>query len=277
MIAFIKHIFKLQFLAILVAILIGVYYPHILELFRKQVLQYDEKIVDVHYESAEKIQQTEVGQLFTKEELAKYNGENDKPIYLALLGRVYDVSKGAKHYGPGCSYSYFAGRDASVSFITGEFENFVEEEADDVLSLKSSDLLSLHNWQNFYEKDYIFKGKLIGRFYDNQGEPTKYYLKYLALLEQAQDANAASKELRVKYPDCNIEWSKEKGSHVWCTVNSGGKERDWVGYPRKLFQVGSDNFRCACLRKEDLDTTEVMLKPYDDCDPLAHECYYHVD
>ncbi|KAM7348163.1 neuferricin homolog [Cochliomyia hominivorax] len=277
MIAFIKHIFKLQFLLILLAILAGVFYPQILELFREQVLPFSEKNVDVSYETAEKLVQNEASQLFTKEELSKFNGENNKPIYLAILGRVYDVSKGVKHYGPGCSYSYFAGRDASVSFITGEFENYVEEEADDVLSLKPSELLSLANWQNFYEKDYIYKGKLIGRFYDHLGEPTTYYYKYLALLEQAEDAKAASEELKLKYPDCNIEWSKEKGSHVWCTLNSGGKERDWVGYPRKLFQVGSDNFRCACLRKEDLETTEVMIKPYDDCDPFAHECYYHVD
>ncbi|XP_065365111.1 neuferricin homolog [Calliphora vicina] len=277
MIAFIKHIFKLQFLLIIVAILAGVYYPEIMEVLRNQVLPFGEKTVDVRYESAEKLLKTEDVKLFTKEELATFNGENEMPIYLSLLGRVYDVSKGAKHYGPGCSYSYFAARDASVSFITGEFENFIEEEADDVLSLKPAQMLSLANWQNFYESDYVFKGKLIGRFYDANGEPTKYYHKYLALLEQAQDAKAASEELRLKYPDCNIEWSKDKGSHVWCTLNSGGKERDWVGYPRKLFQVGSDNFRCACLRKEDLETTEVMVKPYDDCEIFAHECYYHVD
>ncbi|XP_023302535.2 neuferricin homolog [Lucilia cuprina] len=274
MIAFIKHIFKLQFLLIIVAILAGVYYPEILNILKTYILPFGSDKIEVHYESAEKLKDIK---LFTKAELAKFNGENETPIYLSLLGRVYDVSKGSKHYGPGCSYSYFAGRDASVSFITGEFETFVEEEADDVLTLKPSELLSLANWQKFYDSDYVYKGKLIGRFYDDNGEPTKYYHKYLALLEQAQDAKAAGEELRLKYPDCNIEWSKEKGSHVWCTLNSGGKERDWVGYPRKLFQVGSDNFRCACLRKEDLDTTEVMVKPYDNCDTFAHECYYHVD
>lgn len=274
MIAFIKHIFKLQFLLIMMAILAGVYYPQIMKVINEQVLHFGQKSVDVHHESAEKLVQNK---LFTKEELSKFKGENDSPIYLALLGRVYDVSKSVQHYGPGCSYSFFAGRDASVSFITGEFENFDAEKADDVLSLKSSELLGLANWQKFYESDYIFMGKLIGRFYDAQGEPTKYYYKYVALLEQEQNAKTASEQLRVKYPDCNIEWSKEKGSHVWCTKNSGGKQRNWVGYPRKLFQVGSNNFRCACLREEDFDTTEVMVKTYDDCDKLAYECYYHVD
>lgn len=277
MIAFLKHVFKLQFLLIIVAILVGVYYQQIIEVLKEQVLFFDGETVDVNFGSGQEKLTSNEGKLFTKNELAMFKGDNEGPVYLAILGRVYDVSKGIKHYGPGCAYSYFAGRDASVSFITGEFEVFVEDEADDVLSLKPSDLLSLSNWQKFYEKDYIYKGKLVGRFYDEQGQPTKYYHKYLALLEQAQDAKTASEELRLKYPDCNIEWSKEKGSHVWCTLNSGGIERSWVGYPRKLFQVGSDNFRCACLRKEDLETTEVMIKPYDNCEPYSNNCYYHVD
>jgi predicted heme/steroid binding protein len=31
-------------------------------------------------------------QTFTKEELAKYNGKNGKPIYIAHKGKVYDVT-----------------------------------------------------------------------------------------------------------------------------------------------------------------------------------------
>ena len=31
-------------------------------------------------------------QTFTKEELAKYNGKNGKPIYVAHKGKVYDVT-----------------------------------------------------------------------------------------------------------------------------------------------------------------------------------------
>lgn len=48
--------------------------------------------------------------LFTARELAKYNGEGDHGLYLGLLGRVYDVEKGRKHYGPGGGYHFFAGK-----------------------------------------------------------------------------------------------------------------------------------------------------------------------
>ena len=34
-------------------------------------------------------------QVFTKEELAKFNGKDGKPIYIAHKGKVYDVSKSA--------------------------------------------------------------------------------------------------------------------------------------------------------------------------------------
>jgi hypothetical protein len=40
-----------------------------------------------------------------------------------ILGSVYDVSSGAKHYKPGGSYHFFLGKDASRAFVTGDFVN----------------------------------------------------------------------------------------------------------------------------------------------------------
>lgn len=48
--------------------------------------------------------------VFTANELAQYKGDKgSKGLLLALLGRVFDVSKGAKHYGPNGGYHFFAG------------------------------------------------------------------------------------------------------------------------------------------------------------------------
>jgi hypothetical protein len=46
--------------------------------------------------------------LFTKEELKKHTGGSNG-LYLAILGKVYDVGKGEKFYGPSGSYHFFTG------------------------------------------------------------------------------------------------------------------------------------------------------------------------
>ena len=58
----------------------------------------------------------------TLDELAQYDGADpNAPVYLSINGSVYDVSAGRHIYGPGGSYHYFAGVDASRGFVTGCF------------------------------------------------------------------------------------------------------------------------------------------------------------
>ncbi|KAI9737605.1 MAG: hypothetical protein M1818_005609 [Claussenomyces sp. TS43310] len=61
--------------------------------------------------------------LLTDEQLAQYDGSDPKkPIYLAVNGTIFDVSSGRKFYGPGGSYSFFAGADATRGFVTSCFD-----------------------------------------------------------------------------------------------------------------------------------------------------------
>ncbi|KHO01860.1 Cytochrome b5 [Metarhizium album ARSEF 1941] len=58
----------------------------------------------------------------TERELLAYDGSDAaKPLYLAINGTIYDVSSNRRMYGPGGSYSVFAGRDAARGFVTGCF------------------------------------------------------------------------------------------------------------------------------------------------------------
>lgn len=48
--------------------------------------------------------------MFTISSLSEFNGKNSPKLYLSIMGLVFDVSKGVKHYGPGSSYHFFVGR-----------------------------------------------------------------------------------------------------------------------------------------------------------------------
>ncbi|KAF2673669.1 cytochrome b5 [Microthyrium microscopicum] len=62
--------------------------------------------------------------VLTDAELLAFDGSDiNKPIYVGLNGSIYDVSSNRGTYGPGGSYSFFAGRDAARGFITGCFKD----------------------------------------------------------------------------------------------------------------------------------------------------------
>ncbi|KAI9655706.1 MAG: hypothetical protein M1829_000618 [Trizodia sp. TS-e1964] len=59
----------------------------------------------------------------TDQELGQFDGTNPKlPIYVAVNGSIFDVSASRHTYGPGGSYHFFAGKDATRAFVTGCFQ-----------------------------------------------------------------------------------------------------------------------------------------------------------
>jgi len=99
-----------------------------------------------------------VPKIFSKEELIKYDGSDPQlPIYLAIMGKVFDVTDGRKHYAPGGGYSYFAGRDASRSFVNGCFTMDCPDGYD---GLNEEQLKGVQDWVDFYDKHakYFFVG-----------------------------------------------------------------------------------------------------------------------
>ena len=100
-------------------------------------------------------------------------GQDGGEIWLAIMGEVYDVSAGSEYYGHGSGgYSFFAGKDASVSFVSGKFnEEGLRKNFDE---LEVSEIRGIESWRLFYKQHetYKFKGLLVGELYDFEGKPT---------------------------------------------------------------------------------------------------------
>ncbi|XP_027704605.1 neuferricin [Vombatus ursinus] len=147
-------------------------------------------------------------------------------------------------------------------------------------------MLILQDWLWFYEKNYVFVGKLIGRFYEENGDPTPALLLAEATVAQGVSARATENQQRQQFPACNSEWSSGSPGRFWCSQQSGGVSRDWTGVPRKLYQPGGKKPRCVCVRttgpptgqtgstghgdRGDLDNPS--LQEYTGCPPLANSC-----
>ena len=103
---------------------------------------------------------------YTPHTLLPYNGEDGKPIYFAVRGRVFDVSPGRNFYGPGGPYSNFAGRDASRGLAYGSFdEDMLTKDLDGPLDplegLGKDEVEALEGWEGRFLEKYDVVGKLV--------------------------------------------------------------------------------------------------------------------
>ncbi|KOC63837.1 Neuferricin [Habropoda laboriosa] len=215
--------------------------------------------------------------VFTSNELKKYTNLKDG-LYISILGQVFDVTKGAKHYGPGANYHVFTGRDASLAFITGEFDD--KGLTDDISSLSIEEVKALNQWVQFYNENYICKGKLNGRYYNEDGAPTKESHDVQKMLIHAKEKQFQDEHTKKMFPPCNVEWKPDSGTVVWCSKRSGGIERDWIGVPRMLFESpNSKQYRCACVKldSKEYKETKGMLKEYSQCPKTAIKCAVKIE
>lgn len=95
---------------------------------------------------------------FTPRTLLPNNGTKDKPVYLAVKGKVYDVTAGRNFYGPGGPYENFAGRDATRGLACQSFdEAMLTKDLDGPLDpcedLTADQIENLNGWvERFDEK-----------------------------------------------------------------------------------------------------------------------------
>lgn len=161
-------------------------------------------------------------------------------------------------------------------------ENSHEKATDDVKGLSPEEMLGVKEWLDFYRKDYSYVGKLIGRYYDSEGNPTEALNEAKIVIKEGQKLKKLQEAENKRYPGCNSKWNAEEGSTVWCSKNSGGISRNWVGVPRKMFKPGKKDSKCVCVKTtgpssesgegNDGDLNNPIMKQYPGCGKYDVSC-----
>jgi hypothetical protein len=134
--------------------------------------------------------------VITKEELAKHDGKQSPELWLSIMSKVYDVSRGSEYYGEKGPYKVFVGKDANVPFITGNFTDIEAEKS--ITTLTPKQMLNLETWTDFYDKEdkYPFVGVLEGELYDKDGQPTAVMAEVKQKIEEARIEREEQKKKR---------------------------------------------------------------------------------
>jgi len=188
--------------------------------------------------------------------------------------QVFDVTRGARHYGPGGGYAGFAGRDGTRAFVSGVFteDGLIEE----VAGLSDVDAAGLLTWRDFYHKDYTFLGLLAGgAFYDERGRG----LPPLAALAEGAARAAAAREAAEAAaraaPACSAAWSAAQGGEVWCD-EAGYAPRRAVAAPVAALGETQPSVRCACVRLAEQDAVAIAaaatMETYPGCEANSQRC-----
>lgn len=214
--------------------------------------------------------------LFTTEELSLYNGVQSSKLYLSIVGRVFDVTNGQRHYGPGGSYHFFVAKDATRAFVSGQFTE--DQLSSNISDFSFSQINDLQNWVSFYEGKYPELGRLVGFFFDSNGEPTSNYLDYELKLKGSSLKLEKEKEFYLNYPKCNSKWEINHGGEVWCdseTNKSDETNREWRRVPRKYYKnIGSKRYECVCVHFKEAQEKPELFRQYENCISESPSCKY---
>lgn len=96
----------------------------------------------------------------TSQQLAQYNGTDaSKPLYVAVKGRIFDVTNGKSFYGPGGPYAMFAGKDASRALA--KMSKNDEDVTPSLDGLSDKEIGVLNDWEKKFEAKYPVVGRVV--------------------------------------------------------------------------------------------------------------------
>jgi len=97
---------------------------------------------------------------YTLAELGTFDGsDTERPLLIAVRGKVYDVTPGRAFYGPGGPYAMFAGRDCTRALAKMAFDD--ELFTGDESGLDAYELQQLEDWIDSFQMKYRVLGDLV--------------------------------------------------------------------------------------------------------------------
>lgn len=122
---------------------------------------------------------------FTVQELKPYDGTGpDGRVLVAVMGNVYDVTKGKKFYGPGGNYAAFGGRDATRGLATFSV-SATNDEYDDLSDLDTMEMDSVREWEAQFKEKYYLVGRLL--------KPGEQHTNYSDEEDEKENVSASDK------------------------------------------------------------------------------------
>ena len=117
-------------------------------------------------EKAKRIKRPSSDVNYYEEELSEYDGsDDDKPIYVSIWRKIYDITDGIKYYGATGKYNYLAGKEVGRAMATGCFES--TGLTYDMRGMSEEQKGVVRAWQDFYGKKYKHVGYLKGKKVDD--------------------------------------------------------------------------------------------------------------
>ncbi|KAE8290313.1 Neudesin Neuron-derived neurotrophic factor SCIRP10-related protein [Larimichthys crocea] len=111
--------------------------------------------------------------LFTEEELRRYDGSQEgQPIYMAVKGVVFDVTKGKEFYGKDAPYNSLVGKDSTRAVAKMSLDP--ADLTSDTTGLTEEQLKSLDSvFEGTYKSKYPIVGYTASRILNEDGSPNK--------------------------------------------------------------------------------------------------------
>lgn len=97
---------------------------------------------------------------FTLTELAVFNGEMNRPIYIGCKELVYDMTTGRSFYGPGGAYGFLAGTDATVPLAKFSLDPRLANAKWKLEDFDDEELRCLANYVKTFSTKYPVVGKI---------------------------------------------------------------------------------------------------------------------